>query len=97
MAEQNESVESMENRRKRLKFRAWHRGTREMDLVMGSFADRNLENFGAKELEEFENLLTCSDPDVYDWILGRKPVPEEYRSGVMDRLLRHRLGENEAT
>ena len=46
-----------ENRRKMLKFRAWRRGFREMDLLMGSFADATLESLGSEGLDEFERLL----------------------------------------
>ncbi|MBP9868236.1 MAG: succinate dehydrogenase assembly factor 2 [Alphaproteobacteria bacterium] len=84
-------VETLENKRKRLGFRAWHRGTREMDLLMGSFADRNLANFGEKELAEFEEILCCNDPDVYDWVSGQKSAPEAYASSVLDLLLQHRF------
>ena len=91
MPEQLDKVETLENKRKRLSFRAWHRGTREMDLLMGSFADRNLANFGEKELVEFEEILCQNDPDVYDWVSGQKLVPEERKSSVLDLLLQHRF------
>lgn len=91
MPEQLDKVETLENKRKRLSFRAWHRGTREMDLLMGSFADRNLANFGAKELAEFEEILCQNDPDVYDWVSGQKTAPEACASSVLDLLLQHRF------
>lgn len=91
MPEQLDKVETLENKRKRLSFRAWHRGTREMDLLMGSFADRNLANFGEAELAEFEEILCQNDPDVYDWVSGQKSVPEEIKSSVLDLLLQHRF------
>lgn len=91
MPEQVDKVETLENKRKRLSFRAWHRGTREMDLLIGSFADRNLGNFGESELIEFEEILCQNDPDVYDWVSGQKPVPEERKSSVLDLLLQYRF------
>lgn len=73
--------------RRKLGFRAWHRGTREADLLIGSFADRYLAGFGAAELDQFERLLVENDPDIYDWMTGRKPVPAEHDNPIT-RLLR---------
>ena len=83
--------ETIEVWRKRLTFRAWHRGTREMDLLIGSFADRHVGGFGPDELSQFEEILTNNDPDVYDWITGQKPVPANLMSSVMERLCQHRF------
>ena len=81
--------ESTENWRKRLTFRAWHRGTREMDLLMGSFAEQHINDFDRSELAFFEEILMNNDPDVYDWINGRKKPPEDVKSRVLDLLLSH--------
>ncbi|ALG71255.1 hypothetical protein VY88_02275 [Azospirillum thiophilum] len=81
-----ETAESLENRRKRLRFRSWHRGTREMDLLMGSFADAHVVTFDHDMLDRFEALLELGDPDLYDWMSGREPVPAEHDGDVM-RLL----------
>jgi antitoxin CptB len=64
-----------ERRRKRLKFRSWHRGTRELDLLLGPFADCHLDGLSDAELAEYEALLILPDPDVYDWILGQAEPP----------------------
>ena len=76
----------LEALRRKLGFRAWHRGTREADLLIGSFADRHLPEFGPDELRQFERLLTENDPDIYDWMTGRKPVPREHANRVTDLL-----------
>lgn len=91
MQNSSPEVESQENRRKRLKFRAWHRGTREMDLLLGSFADANIPGFSEAELDEFESLLENNDPDLYNWVSGREMPPEAENSGVMRLLLKHRF------
>ncbi len=83
--------ETVENWRKRLTFRAWHRGTREMDLLIGSFADKYINSFEAEDLVIFEEVLINNDPDVYDWIIGRKKAPEELKSRVLDLLLVHQF------
>ena len=62
--------------RKRLKFRSWHRGTREMDLLLGRFADRHLDSFDVGLLDAYAALLEESDPDIYDWVCGRSEAPD---------------------
>ncbi|WP_245593398.1 succinate dehydrogenase assembly factor 2 [Azospirillum halopraeferens] len=85
------STETIEVRRRRLRFRAWHRGTREMDLLMGSFADAHVPEFDTPQLDRFEALLELSDPDLYNWMNGREPVPAEHESDVMRLLTRFRF------
>jgi antitoxin CptB len=75
--------------RKKLRYRSWHRGTREMDLIMGRFADTNLPQFNETQLAEYEQLLTENDPDLYNWITHREPVPAEAQSSVMDLLVKN--------
>ena len=77
-------AESIEVRRKRLRFRSWHRGTREMDLLLGSFADARLATFSEAQLARFEVLLELSDPDLFAWIVGREAVPPAYDNDVMN-------------
>ena len=86
--------ETLENKKKRLVFRAWHRGTREMDLILGSFANTHIEKFDDQELAHFDELLHNPDPDLYDWITGRADVPKEHASPVMQKLLDHHYAEN---
>ena len=80
-------TETIENRRKRLRFRSWHRGTKEMDLLMGSFADAHLSGFGREQLDRYEALLDVPEPVVYDWILGRSQPPADYDHEVTQLLL----------
>ncbi|HEY8191532.1 MAG TPA: succinate dehydrogenase assembly factor 2 [Alphaproteobacteria bacterium] len=84
-------VESIENKRKRLLFRSWHRGTRELDLIMGTFADRLLAGFSEAELDLYDAMLTHSDPDIYNWVTGQEEVPANYMNPVMEKLLQHRV------
>lgn len=74
-------------RRKRLRFRAWHRGTKEMDLILGPFADHWLARMSDSELDAFEVLLTESDPDLYNWVTGREPIPADRDVRLLDRLI----------
>ena len=74
--------------RKKLRYQAWHRGTREMDLLLGRFADAWLDRFDAAELTQFESLLAVADPVLRDWLgAGVAGVPVNMRSAVLDRLL----------
>jgi len=84
-------AQPLEALRRKLGFRAWHRGTREADLLIGSFADRHLPDFGPAELEQFERLLTENDPDIYDWMTGRLPVPREHVNRVTDLLRQYQF------
>ncbi len=71
-------------RLRKLTFRAWRRGFREMDLILGPFAERHLAQLGAAQLDDFEQLLEQADQDVYAWIIGRQPVPAAFATEVMD-------------
>ena len=73
-------------RRKRLAFRAWHRGTKEMDFILGTFADRQLESLDNAGLDRFEALIDVPDQDLYNWVTGREPVPDEYDNDIMAEL-----------
>ncbi len=73
-------------RRKRLLYRAWHRGTREADLFLGAFAEAHLADFDRDKLDAFEALLEVPDADLFDWITGRAAPPPE-SDGEVARLL----------
>jgi antitoxin CptB len=79
--------ESLEIRRKRLKFRSWHRGTKEMDLLVGSFADRYLAGMTAAELDLFEPLLDLPEPVLYAWVIGRLAPDPDYDHPIMKLLI----------
>ena len=73
-------------RLKKLRLRAWRRGFREADLILGPFADHHVPGFGPAELDWFEQLLDQPDQDVYDWILERAPTPAQFDGELMNRL-----------
>ena len=81
-----ESVNVVSPRRRRLLFRAWHRGTREMDLVMGRFTEANLAAFSDDDVAELEALMEANDRDVFDWVSGQAPVPANYDTPLFQRL-----------
>jgi antitoxin CptB len=79
-------TETLDTRRKRLLFRSWHRGTKETDLLVGSFAERHLAAFSEAELDRYEALLENDDGDLLDWIVGRAPPPPQFDDDVLRRL-----------
>lgn len=80
------SSAGLDARRRRILFRAWRRGMREMDLVMGHFADAQLRAMSEAELDQFERLLDAPDPSVLAWITGEEPVPVDHDTPLFARL-----------
>lgn len=70
----------------KLKFRAWRRGFREADLILGPFADRYLHVLSTEELDQFEALLDQADHDLYGWITGQAAAPAAFETTVLERL-----------
>lgn len=68
-------METAEARLKRMRMRSWRRGTKEMDLVLGPYADAMLEGMSGAELDAFDSLLEENDQDLMAWMLGQKAVP----------------------
>jgi antitoxin CptB len=81
----------LDDRRKRLLFRCWHRGTREMDLIFGRFADAEIENLSDDELTQFEFLMDVPDPDLYAALTGKMPPAPEYANGLFERIKSFRV------
>jgi antitoxin CptB len=75
-----------DTRIKQLRYRAWRRGFREHDFLMGTFADDKLALQDEAGLDAFDALLDQADWDVYYWIVGQKPVPTAFESNVMKEL-----------
>ncbi|MFC7067498.1 succinate dehydrogenase assembly factor 2 [Brucella rhizosphaerae] len=69
---------NLDVRRRKLLFRAWHRGMREMDLILGQYADQYLPGFSDAQLDEFEEILEVLDRDLLKWVTGESPTPEEH-------------------
>lgn len=80
---------SEDRRRERLRFQSWHRGTREMDLLMGSFADKHLADFDDQQLDAYAALLESNDLDVYNWIIGKETIPAAFDNDVTRKLVLH--------
>jgi antitoxin CptB len=80
------SSEGLDERRRRLLLRAWRRGMRETDLIMGRFADAYIATLTDAELVEFERLLDVRDQDLLGWVTGEFATPPEYDTPFFRRL-----------
>jgi antitoxin CptB len=80
------SSEGLDERRRRLLFRAWHRGIREVDLIMGGFADAHLADLSDSEVDEFEQLMEVQEHDLLAWVTGAAVAPADHDTGLFRRL-----------
>jgi len=87
MAPEKAAGEELSMRLRRLRYRAWHRGTREMDLILGPYADARLDGMAAAELDRFEALLEEMDTDLFDWLMGNVPTPPDADQALLADLL----------
>jgi antitoxin CptB len=86
MSEMESTTDALAVRRKRLMFRSWHRGMKEVDLILGRFAERYLQDFDSSQLDRYELLLEARDGDLYAWYAGTGEPPEELRTDVWQLL-----------
>lgn len=77
-------------RRKRLRYRAWHRGTKEMDLVLGPYADAHLEGLDAAGLDRLETLMNEEDTDLLKWVMGQEPPRADVDAALLVELITYR-------
>jgi len=80
------SSDGLDLRRRKLLFHAWHRGMREMDLIVGRFADHTINALSDDELTEFERLIEVPDRDLLAWITGAADIPSAYDGPLFRRL-----------
>lgn len=73
-------------RRRKALFRSWHRGTREMDLVLGRFADAEIDRLGDDEMDDYELLMEAPDRDLFQWLTGEAETPGNYDTPVFRRI-----------
>ena len=76
----------LNKRKRRLKFRCWHRGSREADLLLGNFADEYLPGMDMSDIEDLERISDSSDQEIWGWITGTAPVPLEINLPMIDNL-----------
>jgi antitoxin CptB len=87
MTPQMNSLPDDEIRRKRLLWRATHRGIKEMDLILGGFVVRHLDGFSAADLDQLEAIMDIPDQDMLSWATRQEPVPDRHASPLLARIL----------
>jgi antitoxin CptB len=80
------SSDGLDERRRRLLFRAWHRGMREVDLITGPFADAHLRTLTESEIDDFERLMDVPEPELLAWVMGQEPTPQAFDQPVFRRM-----------
>jgi antitoxin CptB len=91
MTRTTRSSAGLDARRRKLLFRSWHRGMREMDLIMGGFADAKVAELSERDLGELERLIEVPDRDLLAWITGEAAVPADFDSALFRDLCAFRL------
>ena len=80
------AIEALDARRRRLRYRAWHRGTKEMDLVLGPYADHHTPALDDSELDRLEALMEEADTDLLKWVMGQEAPPASIDRELLDLL-----------
>lgn len=80
------SSADLDPRRRRILVRGWRRGIREMDLVIGGFADAEIDRLDDSELDQLEALMAQDDADLLKWLTGEVATPEQFRTPLFDRM-----------
>lgn len=80
----------LDERRRRILYRCWHRGIREMDLVLGQFAEENIADLTDVELDELEVIMDEEDNDLVKMVTGALPVPERFQTPLFERIASYR-------
>ena len=73
--------------KKQIIYRSTHRGSKEMDILLGNFINKYIDLFNENELNLFDSILECDDEDIYQWILGKKEIPENYSNRTLQLLI----------
>lgn len=89
------SSSDLDVRRRKALFRSWHRGIREMDLVLGRFADAEIDRLTDAELHDYELLMEAPDRDIFQWLTGETATPANFDTGVLRRIRDFHVAEEE--
>ncbi len=84
------SSEGLDIRRRKLLFRSWHRGLRELDLVLGTFADASVDGLTEAEIDQYERLLNIPDNQLLAWITGEQAIAADQKTALFERIVAFR-------
>jgi antitoxin CptB len=85
------SSDGLDARRKRLLFRCWHRGTKELDLIIGGFADAHLASLSEAELDQLEKIIEAPEPELYAALTADGPVPQNVSGELFEKMKTFRV------
>ena len=80
-------MNDLETYKKKIIYKASHRGSKEMDILLGNFINKYIDLFNENELQQFDLILDNDDDDIYQWILGKSDIPNKYQNRVLFLLL----------
>jgi antitoxin CptB len=90
MAPSKDAGDDLSMRRRRLRYRAWHRGTKEMDLMLGPYVDARMDRLDVAELDRLERLMAEEDTDLFKWIIGQERAPAHVDTALIAQLIAFR-------
>jgi antitoxin CptB len=90
MSGSERSSGGLDARRRKLLFRSWHRGTREMDLILGRFSDAAIDSLTDAELDQYEQLLELQDADLLSWVMCTSPAPAAFDTPLLKKIMASR-------
>ncbi|MES5097182.1 succinate dehydrogenase assembly factor 2 [Agrobacterium sp. BA1120] len=80
----------LDTRRRRILYRCWHRGIREMDLVLGQFAEENITDLSEEQLDELEIIMDEEDQDLIQMVTGASVIPEKFQTPLFEKIISYR-------
>ncbi len=80
------ATHDLATRRRRARYRAWHRGTQEMDIILGHFADAHVPEYGEEDLARLEALMDELDTELLKWVMGQTPPPDHVDAALVRQL-----------
>ena len=86
MAIQRPDPDSLDTRRRRLRYRASHRGTKELDLILGGYVDAHVEGLDEKAIKRLETLLEHEETELQHWLMGENPAPDGVDSELLEEI-----------
>ena len=92
----NPSPEDLATRRRRMRYRAWHRGMQEMDIILGNFADAHLDSYDEAALTRLETLMNEQDADLFKWLMGQEAPPETVDAALLREIIEFQMNSTKA-
>jgi len=92
--DKKQNSEELSAARKRALYRAWHRGTKELDLILGRFCEAHINGFDDAELALFENIMENEETDLQAWLMGQVEIPSNDQGAMLSRIRNFHINPN---